>query len=254
MLALGLACKCSPRRPLSPQVLALGKPTVLVLTNGGALAIDVLVSRAEPAPYAIVEAFNPNQIGAAALGETLFGGANRWGKLPVTMYEHAFISKKEMTDFDMSSGVGRTYRYYTGMPLYPFGFGLSYTQFHLTCQASAARRYGTPAGAANYSYACTVMNQGSISGDEVLMLYHSVGDAIRAQLDHPAPRRALIDFQRLSVVPGARASHRFELSEKDLMIVNANGEKVLYPGEHHLVFARGAAGVNDDDATFIVQA
>jgi hypothetical protein len=86
------------------------------------------------------------------------------------------------------------------------------------------------------------------------MLYHSVGDAIRAQLDHPAPRRALIDFQRLSVVPGARASHQFELSEKDLMIVNANGEKVLYPGEHHLVFARGAAGVNDDDATFIVQA
>ena len=207
MLALGLACECSPRRPLSPQVLALGKPTVLVLTNGGALAIDVLVSRAEPAPYAIVEAFNPNQIGAAALGETLFGGANRWGKLPVTMYEHAFISKKEMTDFDMASGVGRTYRYYTGKPLYPFGFGLSYTQFHLTCQASAARRYGTPTSAANYSYACTVMNQGSISGDEVLMLYHSVGDAIRAQLDHPAPRRALIDFQRLSVVPGARASH-----------------------------------------------
>ena len=105
--------------PFALRVLALGKPTVMVLINGGALAIDELLIK-RTAPYAIVEAFNPNVIGGVAVADALFGKVNRWGKLPVTMYPHAFIKEKSMIDYDMSSGVGRTYRYYKGTPLFTF--------------------------------------------------------------------------------------------------------------------------------------
>ena len=111
------------QEPFAKQVLALDKPTVLLLTNGGALAIDNLTSRArnETAPYAIVEAFNPNVLGARAVGAALFGAANRWGKLPITIYPHSFIAEQQMSNYDMAKPPGRTYKYYTGEPLFPFG-------------------------------------------------------------------------------------------------------------------------------------
>merc|ERR1712117_955742 len=95
-------------------ILALDKPTVLVLTNGGALGIDELLERRSALPYAIVEAFNPSVSGARGLAANLFGLENRWGKLPVTIYPRSFIYEQDMANFDMTSGVGRTYRYYRG--------------------------------------------------------------------------------------------------------------------------------------------
>ena len=238
------------QQAFATQVLALGKPTVLVLVNGGALAIDALVARAARAdgsiaPYAIVEAFNPNVAGTPPLAATLFGKENRWGKLPVTMYPHHFIDEKAMTDYDMSAGVGRTYKYYTGAPLFAFGHGLSYTTFEVACTTAAA---APPVVAA--TIACAVRNTGGRDGDEVVQLYHAVGDAVRKGLDHPAPRRALIDFARVSVAAGGVANVSFVVEMEALKVVNKTGARHLYPGEHRLYVARGAGG--GDDARFSV--
>ena len=153
------------------QVLALGKPTLLILSNGGGVAIDNLMD----GPRAIVESFNPAQQ-TPALASLLFGDANRWGHLPVTIYPHAYTSAKAMTDYDMSSGPGRTYKYFPSeatklRPLFPFGFGLSYTSFSLSCQIKHA---GT------YTATCQVKNTGDRDGDAVVLVYHSAGPAIRA--------------------------------------------------------------------------
>jgi len=216
------------------KVLALGKPTVLVLTNGGALAIDKLVAPSVKAPYAIVESFNPSVVGGKAIGASLFGLENRWGKLPVTMYPHDFIKESSMTDYDMTSGVGRTYRYYTGKPLFPFGHGLSLTTFKLSCSSE------------KLDFACTVANVGGMLGDEVVQVYHNVQPV--QQMDHPLPQRALVDFARVTVPAHGSAGVNFHLTEDALKVVNKAGARVLYPGRHTLIFSRG----HGDEQNFTV--
>jgi beta-glucosidase len=96
-----------------------------------AVAVEAAVSVA-PGPAAIVEAFNPNTNGATALAKLLFGVENRWGKLPYTIYPASYAKAQDMANFDMSKAPGRTYKYYSGAPLFPFGHGLSLTTFALT--------------------------------------------------------------------------------------------------------------------------
>merc|ERR1719235_2492136 len=87
---------------------------------------------------AIVEAWYPGVYGARGVARALLGHSNRWGKLPVTVYDERYITQVDMLDFDMSKPPGRTYRYFTGTPLWPFGFGLSYTDFSL-CMLSESQ-------------------------------------------------------------------------------------------------------------------
>lgn len=102
----------------------LGKPTTIVLINGGQIGIDKLMGA-----NAIIEAFYPAMRGPEAIARSIFGLENKWGKLPYTMYPAKYVHKVDMYSFDMSKAPGRTYRYYTGKPLFPFGYGLSYTKF-----------------------------------------------------------------------------------------------------------------------------
>jgi hypothetical protein len=209
------------------QVLALGKPVILVLCNGGALAIDNLIS----GPAAIIEAYNPSVAGPTALAETLFGKHNRWGKLVTTMYPHIFIQQNPITNFDMSLPPGRTYRYYTGTPLFSFGYGLSYTTFSLSCVNIT--------GPTAYSYQCTVINTGNRDGDEIVMVYHSAGADIRKNASHPVPIKALVEFERVFVPARGQTVINFILFDRALQLVNQNGVRVLYPGTHSLIFSRG---------------
>jgi hypothetical protein len=215
------------QEPFAKQVLALGKPVVLVLCNGGALAIDDLIA----GPQAIIEAYNPSVAGPRALAETLFGKHNRWGKMVTTMYPHIFIQQNPMTNFDMAKPPGRTYRYYTGTPLFPFGYGLSYTTFSLACNNFT--------GPSTYSYKCYVTNTGSRDGDEIVMVYHSAGADIRKNVPHPVPIKALVEFERVFVPVRGRTEIDFVLFDNALELVNQNGIKVLYPGQHSLIFSRG---------------
>ena len=216
------------------QVFALGKPTVLVLSNGGAVAIDNLVAPS----HAIIEAFNPAKY-SPALAKLVFGRENRWGKLPVTIYPHSFSKEQAMTDYDMTSAPGRTYRYYTGKPLFEFGHGLSYTTFVVACNRTSS------SSSAALSFSCSVQNTGKLDGDEVVMAYHSAGAAIRAGRDHPVPLKSLIGFERVRVRAGQTEMLKFEFSDDALLLVNKTGEKVLYEGARTLIFSNGAGQANE---------
>lgn len=213
---------------LAHQVLALGKPVVLVLINGGIVSIDSLV---QPCG-AIVEAFNPSRRGAEALFLALFGHANRWGRLPVTVYPAAYTSQVDMYDFDMAKPPGRTYRYYTGEPLFQFGHGLSYSPFALRCEAKGPTSALAPRRASVH-IACSVTNFGGMDGDEVLMVFHSAGDAIRSRVSHAVPKRSLVAFERVGVKAGKAATVDFHLDADAFRMTDTNGNQVVYAGAHH---------------------
>ena len=220
-----------------------GAPAVVVLVNGGIVSIDALV---EPAP-AIIEAFNPIDHGTRALAETLFGAENRWGKLPVTIYGENYTVELDaagagISDYSLSRPPGRSYRYYTGEPLFPFGHGLSYTSFAHACDAPAADADGALA------FNCTVENTGDRAGDEVVMVFHRC-DAPTNQT-HPVPLKQLVAFERVSLEAGASATVHFALAPDDALAVTADdGSKVVYPGAHALIVSRG----HGDDQVMSVQ-
>ena len=132
-----------------------------------------------------------------------------------------------MYNFDMSLAPGRTYRYYTGTPLFPFGYGLSYTSFSLNCQQHKE------------SFGCVVRNTGSREGDEVVMVYHRVSDDIRKSVTHPVPLRRLVDFNRVSLASGSAQPITFAITQNYFVLTNNEGQDVIYPGVHLFDITRG---------------
>jgi beta-glucosidase len=177
---------------LMKAVAATGKPTVLVLLNGSAVAINWA---AEHIP-AIVESWYPGQAGGAALADVLFGDYNPAGRLPVTFYKSA----DQLPPFDDYSMKGRTYRFFTGEPLFPFGFGLSYTTF----------TYGNLKRAGN-KVTIEVANTGAIPGEEVVQLY----------VNH-----ALAGFQRTALRAKEHKTLEFIISPKNITELSIGGERL----------------------------
>src|ERR1041385_2033042 len=147
---------------LLEQVSALGKPVVLVLLNGSALAVNW----ANDHVPAIVDAWYPGEEGGSAIADVIFGDYNPGGRLPVTFYK----SVDQLPPFTDYSMLGRTYRYFKGDPLYPFGFGLSYTNFKYDNLKLSARRVGA---GESLRITAAATNAGKRSGDEVVQLYVS---------------------------------------------------------------------------------
>jgi beta-glucosidase len=209
---------------LMRQVIALGKPVVLVLLNGSAVAVNW----AHDHIPAIVEAWYPGQAGGTALADVLFGDYNPGGRLPVTFYRSA-DQLPPFTNYNMK---GRTYRFFQGDPLYPFGHGLSYTTFayhNLTLPAQAD-------GSQPVKITVEVENSGAMAGEEVVQLYlRSPGAA------WPRPLRSLEGFQRVALKPGERRRVEFTLTPRQLSLVAPDGRHVIEPGEL-MVSAGSAAG------------
>ncbi|EDQ91999.1 uncharacterized protein MONBRDRAFT_337, partial [Monosiga brevicollis MX1] len=111
---------------LLDQLLATGTPVVLLLNNGGPLAIESYLNRTA----AVMETFNAGQFGATVMAKALFGQVNNFGKLPYTVYPAGYVTEQAMNNYDMALYPGRTYRYLVQAPVFPFGFGLSYTTFN----------------------------------------------------------------------------------------------------------------------------
>jgi beta-D-xylosidase 4 len=223
----------------------LGAPVVIVLCNGGIVSIEALLEHAAATGrrLALVEAFNPGgQQGTRALASQLFGVTNRWGKLPSTIYPAGYAQTRRIEDM---SFVNRSYRYYTGEPTFWFGDGLSLTSFeHSGCACSPAATVATDARAtASITCSCALRNTGKREGDEVLMVFHSVGDAIRTQIGaaFPVPRRRLVDFTRVSLGAGEATALHFSIPLASLAITDASGAAASYPGQHWLIFSRGSA-------------
>jgi len=212
----------APEEELLEAAGAAGKPLVVVLLNGGPLSVNWAAKHAN----AILEAWYPGEEGGAAVAKTLSGANNPAGRLPVTVYR-SVSDLPPFEDYDMSR---RTYRYYQGPVLYPFGFGLSYATFRYSAMKLSANAIaaGDPLGVD-----VDVENTSRVAGDEVAELY----------LDFPdqpgAPRLALRGFQRLGLSPGEKRRLHFDLTPRDLSWVNPDGARVLSSGSFH-VFVGGS--------------
>ena len=175
---------------------ATGKPVVLVLTTGSALAVDW----AQQHVPAILLAWYPGQRGGTAVADALFGRTNPAGRLPITFYK----AEEKLPPFDDYRMEGRTYRYFKGEPLYPFGFGLSYTRFAYSDlqldrnQAAAGDRI---------KVTLKVKNAGERAGDEVVQLYLQP-----LHEPHARVNRELRGFRRVHLQPGEEQSVSFDIS------------------------------------------
>jgi beta-glucosidase len=210
------------QQKLMEEIVALGKPVVLVLLNGSALAVNW----ARDHVPAIVEAWYPGEAGGDAIADVLFGDYNPAGRLPVTFYRSA-DQLPAFTDYRMA---GRTYRYFTGEPLYPFGYGLSYTSFaYRNLRLPGEARAGAPV-----AVSVEVQNTGQTAGEEVVELYvKHISSAV------PAPLISLEGFARVSLQPGEMRVVKFTLTPRQLATVEAGGARVAEPGT--IVISAGGA-------------
>jgi beta-glucosidase len=200
-----------PQEQLLEALAATGKPLILVLTSGSALAVNWANEHAA----AILEAWYPGEEGGNAVADVLSGDYNPAGRLPVTFY----LSVAQLPPFTDYSMANRTYRYLNEAPLYPFGYGLSYASFSYTDPVIAEA--GSDTGR---SVTTRVTNTSSIGGDEVVELYVS----------HPgiedAPIRSLAGFQRVHLAAGASQEVRFMLTARELSVAGANGSREVPVG------------------------
>ena len=210
------------QQKLMEEIVALGKPVVLVLLNGSALAVNW----ARDHVPAIVEAWYPGEAGGDAIADVLFGDYNPAGRLPVTFYRST-DQLPAFTDYRMA---GRTYRYFTGEPLYPFGYGLSYSSFaYRNLRLPGEARAGAPV-----AVSVEVQNTGQTTGEEVVELYvKHISAAV------PAPLISLEGFARVSLQPGETRVVKFTLAPRQLSTVEAGGARVVEPGT--LVISAGGA-------------
>jgi beta-glucosidase len=206
----------APQRKLLERLHALGKPIVLVLMNGSALGVNW----ADANVPAIVEAWYPGGEGGTAVAALLAGDFSPAGRLPLTFYK----SVAQLPSFDDYSMSKRTYRYFPGEPLYPFGYGLSYTTFTYS-NGRVNQAAGGAGGGDDVTVSVDVTNSGGVASDEVVQLY----------LTHPgvpgAPRRALKGFQRIHLDKGAKRTVTFHLGARDLGIVDESGKHKIVPGQ-----------------------
>jgi beta-glucosidase len=204
-----------PEEKLLEALSATGKPLVVVLTNGSALGVNWANAHAN----AILDAWYPGEEGGTAVAQTLSGKNNPAGRLPVTFYKDV----SQLPPFEDYAMKGRTYRYFAGTPLYPFGYGLSYTKFAYSklTLPSAAVEAGKPV-----VVEATVTNTGTRAGDEVAQLYLSF-PAVPG-----APLRALRGFERVHLELGASQTVRFELEPRDLSMVTEAGEPIVAEGAY----------------------
>jgi len=224
---------------LLKAVNATGKPVVLVLLNGSALAVNW----ADENVPAIIDAWYPGEEGGRALADVLFGDYNPGGRLPVTFYKSA----SQLPPFEDYSMQGRTYRYFKGEPLYPFGFGLSYAKFKYdNLKLSAA---SIKAGEA-VQVSADVQNIGDRAGDEVVQLY--VSDVAATV---PVPIRSLAGVKRVFLKPGERQKISFRLAPEQMSIITDAGKRVVEPGEFLLSIGGkqpGFTGRSDAKTTGLV--
>ena len=201
------------QRELINAIKDTGKPLVMVLLNGSALSVGKEAEYAD----AVLTAGYPGQEGGNAIAGVIMGEYNPAGRLPVTWYS----SVDQLPDFDDYSMEGRTYRYFGGDPLYPFGFGLSYTSFEYSDLSFAGR---VQAGD-TVNISVQVTNTGEMDGDEVVQLYIN-----QERASTPRPIRQLEGFERINLKPGESRIVSFSIDPYQLSIINNKDERVIETG------------------------
>ena len=228
----------APQHALLEQAKASGKPLVVVLMSGSAVALTWAEQHAD----AIVAAWYPGQSGGDAIARVLAGDYNPAGRLPVTFYR----STRDLPPYVSYDMKGRTYRYFTGRPLFPFGYGLSYTRFAYSAPSlsTTVLRAGE-----TLRVSTQVRNAGNRAGDEVVQAY----------LTYPerslSPRHALVGFTRVTLQPGEVREIHFDLDARRLSDVDRSGTRAVVPGNYRLFIGGGQPGTEapGSDASFVIE-
>jgi beta-glucosidase len=215
-----------------------GKPIVVVLMNGSAIAADWAKQHAN----AIVEAWYPGEEAGTAIASVLTGDTNPAGRLPVTFYS----GTKDLPAFDDYSMSNRTYRYFHGMPLWGFGYGLSYSKFKWTNLKLSTKTLdaGSP-----LIVEADVENVSGPTGDAVSELYLAPPSA------PTSPQLALVGFERTSLAPHAKQHVRFVVDARVLSTVDADGVRAVRPGDYtlHLGGSQPSEGTDSLAGTFTIR-
>ncbi len=181
----------------------LGKPIVLVLLNGSALSVNW---ENDNIP-AIIEGWYPGQEGGTAIADVIFGDYNPAGRLPLTFYKDI----NDIPAFDDYNMKGKTYRYFTGTPLYEFGYGLSYTTFEYSkLQVPAEIKAGE-----DVKVSVTIKNTGKVAGEEVPQVY-----VVNPGADENNPKSTLSGFDRIMLKAGEEKVVNFTIRKEQLSLVN----------------------------------
>lgn len=219
------SCIALPRMQIElfDAVQMTGKPIILVMMTGSPVDMTPFEGRAA----AILQVWYPGQFGGLAVAEALFGQCSPSGRLPVTFYKN----DAGLPDFSDYSMEGRTYRFLSEEPGYPFGFGLSYTTFEYCCLKlpDGPIAAGLPA-----KVRVSVKNAGKRPGGEVVQLYLKDDEATTR-----VPRWQLVDFRRIELMPGEQRELTFEIPARRMCVITDDGRTVLEPGSF-TVYAGGS--------------
>jgi beta-glucosidase len=202
---------------LLEAVARTGKPMVVVLLNGSALAVNWAQQNAK----AILEAWYPGQSGGQAIAETLSGKNNPAGRLPVTFY----TGTDQLPPFEDYSMVKRTYRYFKGKSLFAFGDGLSYSTFTYSRVKLSTEKLRA---GQTLTVEADVKNTGSLAGDEVSELY------LRPPQTAISPKMALAGFERIHLSPDETGHVTFRLDPRTLSQVDEHGNRAVVPGRYQI--------------------
>ena len=206
------------QQKLLEKVVAVGKPTILVLASGSALAVNF----AQEHCNAVVQSWYPGALGGRAVAELLFGQYSPSGRLPVTFYK----SEDDLPAFTDYAMEGRTYRYLHAIPLYPFGYGLSYAKF--TCE-NLQLSAGSIASGDSIDATVTVRNDSDIlAATPVLFFLRDEEASTRV------PHFSLCAFERIELEPGQSRQVSVRIAPRAMELVTEEGERVIEPGEFTL--------------------
>ncbi len=223
----------APQRELLQAVLRVGVPVVVVLLSGSALSVGEADTRAG----AVVQAWYPGAEGGRAVASLLFGDFSPSGRLPVTFYR----SDADLPDFRDYSMANRTYRFMKAEPLYPFGYGLSYTRFEyspVSLSAASVRAGGS------VRVAVTVTNAGARAGDEIVQLYlRDLEASVRV------PNCQLAGFRRVRLEPGESRRVEFTVSPRQMALIDNGGRCVLEPGRFRVSVGGGQPDRRSEELT-----
>jgi len=223
------------QQQLADAMFALGKPVVVVLINGCPLAVEEIAKKAN----ALIEGWYLGQEGGTAMADVLFGKANPGGKLTVTIPRSVgFVPY----NYDEKPSAHRGYHWADNSPLFPFGYGLSYTTFDVgppVLSAASIPSKGT------VTVSVSVRNTGKVAGDEVVQLY--LHERVTSVTE---PTKVLHGFERVSLAPGASRQVQFRLGWDDFAIWDENMHHVVEPGTFDIM--AGADSVNLKTATLDV--
>ena len=225
---------------LLEAVAATGKPIVVVLLSGSALSVNWANEHAN----AIIQAWYPGEEGGSAIADVLFGDYNPAGRLPVTFYR----SVDQLPPFENYSMDGRTYRFFKGEPLYPFGYGLSFTRFKYSGLNFSSETVSPNQG---ITVNATVENAGDREGDEVAQLYVTDLEAsVRV------PLRSLAGVERVHLKPGEKRVVSFTIEPRQLSVITNDGRTVVEPGQFRVTIGGkqpGFTGSADATTTSFVE-